>query len=333
MRQNSMVVKRNYLLHAVAGVALLVSAIVGVSAEGYPEKAIRLVLPFGPGGASDFVARNLSVALTEVIGQQIVVDSRGGAAGIIGTEIAARAQPNGYTLFLGNIGTMIVNPRVYKMSIDPVKELAPITLVADVPSAIVATPTFPANSMKDLISYAKANTKEIRFASPALSNAGRFMTVGFLKSAGVKVMEVPYKDGSGSAVTGLMAGETEIMSVTAPSVASLIKAGKLKALAVTTARRIKALPEVPTMVELGYPSVVYSQWFGLFAPAATPKAIISKVYDAAVAAVNKPGMAQRFENAGTEVVVSKSPADFGAFVAGENKRWEKIVKDSGLTVE
>jgi tripartite-type tricarboxylate transporter receptor subunit TctC len=324
---------RKYLSFAMAGISLSVSAMFGAWAQDYPQKPIRMILPFGPGGASDFVARNLSAALTEVLGQQIVVDSRGGAAGIIGTEIAARAQPNGYTLFLGNIGTMVVNPRVFKMSIEPVKEFAPVTLVADVPSAIVAAAGFPPNSMKELISYAKANSKEIKFASPALSTAGRFMTVGFLKSMGVKVLEIPYKEGAGAAVTSIMAGETEIMSVTAPSVASLIKAGKLKALAMTSSRRITALPEVPTMIELGYPGVVYSQWFGIFAPLATPKPIINKVYDAAVAAVKRPGMAQRFENAGTDIVVNKSPAEFAAFVANENTRWAKIVKDSGLTVE
>jgi tripartite-type tricarboxylate transporter receptor subunit TctC len=198
---------------------------------------------------------------------------------------------------------------------------------------IVATPSLPANSMKELISYAKTNDKEIRFASPALSNAGRFMTIGFLKNLGVKVLEIPYKDGSGAAVTSLMAGETEFMMVSVSSVTSLIKAGKLKALAVTTNHRLAALPQVPTMLDLGYPNVVYSQWYGLFAPAATPQAIINKLYDATVAAINKPGMAQRYQNAGTEAVVSKSPAEFAAFVASEHERWAKIVKDSGLTVD
>jgi tripartite-type tricarboxylate transporter receptor subunit TctC len=320
------------LRSALASVMLIASALCG-AAQDYPQKPIRMLIPMGPGGASDFVARSISAAMTEVLGQQVVIDNRAGAAGIIGTELAARAQPNGYTLFMGNIGTMVVNPRVFKMTFEPVKELAPITLVADVPSAIVAGAAFPPNSMKELISYAKGSAKEIRFASPALSTAGRFMTVSFLKNMGVKVLEIPYKEGAGAAVTSVMAGETEIMSVTAPSVASLIKAGKLKALAMTSTRRIAALPDVPTMIELGYPSVVYSQWFGIFAPLATPKPIIAKLYDAAVAAVKKPGMAQRFENAGTDIVVNKSPAEFATFLANENTRWAKIVKDSGLTIE
>ena len=199
---------------------------------GYPERPVRLIIPFPPGGASDFGGRLVAAGLTEILGQQFVVDNRGGASGLIATEIAVRSQPDGYTLFLGNVNTMAINPYIQQMKVDPIKDLVSIAPVASIPTVIVGHNSVTGSTLKEYLGDALRSKREIRYGTATLSSPGRFIMVAFLKSLGIKVLEVPY-NGAGPATTALLAGELEILPVTVASIAGLVKAGKLKALAVT----------------------------------------------------------------------------------------------------
>ena len=295
----------------------------------YPDRPVRLLIPFPPGGASDFAGRALAAGLTETLGQQFVVDNRGGASGVIATELAVKAQPNGYTLFLGNVNTQAINPHVFRMTVDPVKDLVAISPVATVPSVIVGHVSVTGSTLKEFITHALHSGRDVRYGSANLSTPGRFLMIAFLKSLGVKVLEVPY-NGAGPAVTGLLAGETEILGVTVISAVGLVRAGKLKALATATTERVALLPEVPTMAELGYPNIVYGQWNGLFGPAALPRSVVMKLHEATTSAMKKEQVVQRFSASGADTVSSRSAEEYGAFVRGENARWGKIIRASGL---
>ena len=295
----------------------------------YPDRPVRLLLPFPPGGASDFAGRALAAGLTETLGQQFVVDNRGGASGVIATELAVNAQPNGYTLFLGNVNTHAINPHVFRMTVDPVKNLVAISPVATVPSVIVGHVSVTGSTLKQFITHALHSGRDVRYGSANLSAPGRFLMMAFFKSLGVKVLEVPY-NGAGPAVTGLLAGETDILGVTVISAVGLVRAGKLKALATATTERVALLPDVPTMAELGYPNIVYGQWNGLFGPAALPRSVVMKLHEATTSAMKKEQVVQRLSALGADTVSSRSAEEYGAFVRGEHARWAKIIRESGL---
>src|ERR671918_1897608 len=214
----------------------------------YPERPVRLIIPFAPGGASDFGGRLVAAGLSELLSQQFVVDNRGGASGLIATEIAVRAQPDGYTLFLGNVNTMAINPYSQRMTVDPLKDLVAIAPVASIPTVIVAHNSVTGSTLKEYLGEVLRSKREIKYGTATLSSPGRFIMVAFLKSLGIKILEVPY-NGAGPATTALLAGEMEILPVTVASIAGLVRAGKLKALAVTAKSRVPLLPDVPTMPE------------------------------------------------------------------------------------
>jgi len=213
---------------------------------GYPERPVRLIIPFPPGGASDFGGRLVAAGLTDILGQQFVVDNRGGASGLIATEIAVRSQPDGYTLFLGNVNTMAINPYIQPMKVDPIKDLVSIAPVASIPTVIVGHNSVTGSTLKEYLGDVLRSKREIRYGTATLSSPGRFIMVAFLKSLGIKILEVPY-NGAGPATTALLSGEVEILPVTVASIAGLVKAGQLKALAVTAKSRVPLLPDVPTM--------------------------------------------------------------------------------------
>ena len=255
----------------------------------YPNRPIRMIVPFAPGGASDFVARILSPKLSELLGQQIVVDNRPGASGNIGMELAAKAPADGYTIYLGNIGTIAINPAIFaNLALNPTKDFIPISLVADVPSILVANPSVPANSVAEFVALAKSKPGELNFGSPGSSTLNRLEMEHFMKLANLKIVHIPYKGGAGPAVIGLLGGETQVMFVTLSSAISFIQAGKLKALGISTAKRIDALPQVPTMAEAGYPEMVSSSWQGVFVPAGTPRPIVDKLHAALLATLDSP---------------------------------------------
>ena len=316
---------------------LLIMALAPALAFGqaaYPSRPVRMIVPFAPGGASDVVARILGPKLGEVLGQQVVVENRPGASGNIGMEAAARAAPDGHTLYLGNIGTIAINPAIYRnLPVDPQKDLFAVTLIADVPSILVAHPGVPANDVAELIAWAKANPGALNFASTGSGALSRLEMEQLRRAARLDLVHVPYKGGAGPAVNGLLAGETHAMFVTLPSAITFIAAGRLKPLGISTATRVDALPAVPTMAESGFPDMVSGAWQGVFVPAGTPRAIVEKLHAAIVATLSAPDTLQRLVNVGVAVATSKSPEEFASFVSAESTRWGKVAKDSGATVD
>ena len=295
----------------------------------YPERPVRLIIPFPPGGASDFGGRLVAAGLTDILGQQFVVDNRGGASGLIATEIAVRSQPDGYTLFLGNVNTMAINPYIQPMKVDVIKDLVAIAPVSSVPTVIVAHNSVPGSTLKEFIDHSLRSGREVRYGTATLSSPGRFIMTAFLKSQGIKILEVPY-NGAGPATTALLAGEMEILPVTVASIAGLVRAGKLKALAATQKSRVPLLPDVPTMPELGYPDIVMGQWNGVFGPAALPRSVVLKLHKAITSAMKQEQTIQRLNTAAAEALFSASPEEYAAYVRGENIRWGKIIRESGL---
>src|SRR5215471_9307730 len=317
-------------------VALMSGAhcLAALAQAGYPNRPVRMIVPFAPGGASDFVARIISPRLGELLGQSIVIENKQGASGNIGMEAAARAPADGYTFYLGNIGTIAINPAVFpNLAVNPQKDFIAVTEVADVPSILIANPTVPVNTVAELVALAKAKPGELNFASPGSSTLNRLEMEHFIKLANVRIVHVPYKGGAGPAVVGMLGGETQVMFVTLSSAISFVQAGKLKPLALSTTKRIEALPQVPTMIEAGYPDMVSSSWQGVFVPAGTPQAVVDKLHAAILATMETPEIKQRFAGGGVNVVVSKTPADFASFVASETARWGKVAKESGATID
>jgi tripartite-type tricarboxylate transporter receptor subunit TctC len=319
---------------ALLALALVLYPALAFGQASYPNRPVRMIVPFAPGGASDFVARIISPRFSELLGQQIVVDNRPGASGNIGMDAAAKAPTDGYTIYLGNIGTIAINPAIFpNLSVNPQKDFIPITEVADVPSILVANPGVPANTVAELVALAKSKPGELNFASPGSSTLNRLEMEHFMKLANLKIVHIPYKGGAGPAVIGLLGGETQVMFVTLSSAISFIQAGKLKALGISTAKRIDALPQVPTMAEAGYPEMISSSWQGVFVPAGTPRPIVEKLHAALLATLDSPEIRQRFAGGGVNVVTSNTPEDFASFVGVETTRWGKVAKESGATID
>ena len=313
------------------GVALLSSLAFG---QAYPTKPVKMLVPFAPGGASDFVARIISPKLGEALGTSIVIENKPGASGNIGMDAGAKSTPDGYTIYLGNIGTIAINPAVFpNLAVNPQKDFIAITEVADVPSVLIANPSVPVNTVAELVALAKAKPGELNFGSPGSSTLNRLEMENFMKLTGAKIVHIPYKGGAGPAVVGMLGGETQVMFVTLSSAISFIQAGKLKALGLSTAKRIDALPNVPTMTEAGYPEMISSSWQGVFVPAGTPRAIVDKLHSALLATMASPEVKERFAGGGVNVVVSRTPEDFASFVAAETARWGKLAKESGATID
>ncbi|HYW63506.1 MAG TPA: tripartite tricarboxylate transporter substrate binding protein [Bradyrhizobium sp.] len=318
---------------ALGGLALLLFAPRALAGDtaAYPSRPVMMIVPFAPGGASDFVARTIQNGVSEILGQQIVVDNRPGAAGIVGTEVAARAAPDGYTTFLGNVGTLSINPAIYSnMRIKPDQDLAPVTICADTPSILIARPGFPASSVGELIAHVKANQGKVTFASPGSSTLNRLEMEVFRKDAGLDMVHVPYKGGAGPAVQDIVGGHVDIMFTTISSAMEFVKAGSVKALAVTTRERMAELPDVPTMVELGWHNLVTSSWQGVLVPANTPRPIVDKLHAAIVKVLAEPAVQARMRNVGAIAVASQSPEQFKAYMDAETAKWTKVIQDNGL---
>ena len=301
--------------------------------SNYPNKPITMIIPFAPGGASDFVGRILQPRLSEVLGQQVVIVNRPGASGNIGLEAGARAAPDGYTIYLGNSGTVVINISVFpKLPVTPTKDFIAVTQVVDVPGVLVAHPSFQANTVKELVAQAKAHPGKINYASPGSGSQNRLETENFRKIAGnLDMVHIPYKGGAGPAITGLVAGETHIMFVTASSAMPMIKSGRLKVYAITATKRSPELPNVPTMAEEGFPGFDSGSWQGIFVPAGTPRPVVDRLFAAAQQTMKSPEVIERLAKGGVDVVTSNSSAEFQTFVARETEKWAKIVKESGAT--
>ena len=308
--------------------------IANAASAQYPTRAVRMIIPFAPGGASDFVGRILQPRLGELLGQSIVIENRAGASGNIGLEAAARSAPDGYTIYLGNVGTVAINPGVFpKLPVNPLKDFISITQVVDVPGVLVANPSFQANTLKEMIAAAKAHPGKLNFASPGSGSQNRLEMEIVRKAEGLDMVHIPYKGGAGPAATGLIAGETHVMFTTVSSVLGHIQGGRLKALAVVSAKRLPQLPNVPTMAESGFPDSTSGSWQGIFVPAGTPREIVDRLFASVQQAMKTPDVVERLGKGGVEVVTSPSSAAFAAFVAAETQRWGKLAKESGATVD
>src|SRR6266700_1921911 len=322
---------------AALGGALLLGLGGAVSAEdagNYPTRPVIMIVPFAPGGASDFVARIIQPGVSQILGQQIVVDNRPSAAGIVGTEVAARAAPDGYTAFLGNIGTISINPGVYPHPpLQPDQDLAPVSICADTPSILITRQDFPANTVSELIAYVKANQGKVTFATPGSSTLNRLEMEVFKKDAGLDMVHVPYKGGAGPAVTDILAGHVDIMFTTMPSAMELVRDKKIKALAVTTRERMADLPDIPTMYELGWKNLVTSSWQGVLVPAGTPRPIIDRLHAAIVKVLAEPEIQARMRKSGVIAVGSPSPEDFKTYMDTETAKWSKVIEESGVRAD
>ena len=300
----------------------------------YPQRPVRMVVPFAPGGASDFVARILQAKMSDELGQQVVIDNRTGAAGNIGVEVAARASADGYTILLGNIGTMSINPSLYfKFPIKPVRDLIAISQVVDVPGSLVVHPSLPVTTVKELVEYAKANQGKLNFGSPGTGSANQLEMEAFMRATGIKMTHIPYKGGAGPAAIALLGNEVQLMFVTLSSSISFVKQGRMRALGLVSPKRVAALADVPTLTELGFPSMTVGSWQGVFVPTGTPPDVVKKLYTVVIRVMDDANVKKRLADGGVEVVTSRSPEAFGAFVKAENERWAKVIKDAGIVPE
>ena len=311
---------------------LLILAALGTQyawAQKYPDRPIRLVVASSPGGASDILARTLAQKLTEEFGQQIVVDNRGGASGILGTDLVAKAAPDGYTLLIIQ-PSLTINPNVFKkVPYDVVRDFAPISLTVDASQMLSVNPSVPAKSAKDLIALAKAKPGQLTFGSPGFGTSPHLTAELFKQKAGVDMQQITFK-GSGPAYVSLISGEISAMFATVLSGMPHVKSGRIRPLGVTTSKRVSSAPDLPTIAESGLPGFDTSQWFGFLAPAGTPKPIIDRLYQAISQASNSPDVKSRLEAQGVEVV-NKPPKEFANVIRQELVQWAKVVKAAGIT--
>jgi tripartite-type tricarboxylate transporter receptor subunit TctC len=314
-------------------VAVLLACIaLGAQAENYPSKPIKLIVPFPAAGTTDFLARILGQELTKAWGQQVIVDNRPGAGGNIGSDLVAKSAPDGYTLVMGAVGTHAINASLYKkMPYDTVKDFAPITLIAMVPNILVVHPAVPAKSVKELIEYAKANPGKLNFASSGNGTSVHLSGELFKTMAGVSMTHVPYK-GSAQALPDLLGGQVQLMFDNMPSMLPHVKAGKLRALAVTSSKRSPAMPDLPTIAEAGVAGYEASSWFGVLAPAGTPSAIVTKLNGEIVRILGLPEIKERLSSQGAEPV-GNSPEQFAAYITAEMTKWGNVVKVSGAHMD
>jgi tripartite-type tricarboxylate transporter receptor subunit TctC len=315
-------------------VALLVLSLAAfpVAAQAWPAKPIRYIVPFPPGGATDIIARAVAGEISKTLGQQVVIDNRGGAGGNIGTDIVAKAAPDGYTILMGTVGTHGINVSLYsKLPYDAVRDFAPVTLVATVPNVLVVHPSVPVKSVKELIAYAKANPGKLNFASSGNGTSIHLSGELFKTMTGVSMVHIPYK-GSAPALADLLGGQADLMFDNLPPSLPHIKSGRLHALAVTTARRSAAMPDLPTMAEAGVPGYESGSWFGVLAPAGTPKDIVNRLNAEIVKALAVPEIRERLQAQGAEPV-GNTPEQFAAFIRSEITKWAKVVKDSGAKID
>ena len=302
------------------------------AAQAYPDKSIRIVVSFPPGGAADFSARILAQRLPAALGQSIVVDNRGGAAGNIGNDILAKAAPDGYTLLATAEGTITINPSVYsKLPYVAARDITAITQLIKYANVVVLHPTVPANSVKELIAFAKSNPGKLSYAHPGVGTAQQLAVEFFKLTVGVDITSVPYK-GGGPAMISLVGNETQLSFATPPSAMPHVKAGRLKAIAVTSDKRFSALPDLPTISEAGLPGFNVEGWIGLFAPAKTPGAIIARLHEETAKVLRVPEVKEIVLAGGAETV-GIPPQETNRIVREETAMWAKVVKTTGVKIE
>ena len=316
-----------------AACAVLMAMATGGANAQYPNKPIRLLVPFAPGGSSDIVSRSFAGEMSKILGQTVLVESKPGGAGNIAMQEAKNSPPDGYTIILGHVGTLAVNPAMFaKLPYDPVKDFVPITLLAKVPSLLVVnSEKMKVKNLKELVEYAKKNPGALNYGSAGNGSSGHLAMAYVALTAGFTATHVPYT-GTGPMMTDLLAGRLDATFTGAPPLLAHVKAGTLRPIAVGTAKRSPAMPDVPTVAEQGYPGFETSQWYGLMAPAGTPDAIIQKLAQAATAAGKSPTVAERLSAEAAEPSTS-TPKEFAEFIRVEAVRWNDVVKKSGIKAD
>ena len=302
-----------------------------IAQQNYPSKPIRLIVPFAPGGGNDFLARLVGQKLSERLGQQFVVDNRAGASGIVATDLVAKAAPDGYTLLLGFVGPLALNPNLEKVPYNPVRDFAAASLLASSYHILVVHPSVPARSVKELIALAKARPGEINYASSGSGATLHLVGELFKSAAGINITHIPYK-GAGPAAIAVISGEAQMMFSSTTAVIQHMRANRLAALAVTSPNRSPLAPEVPTLVESGLRGVEVGSWYALLAPAATPREIITRLHAEIVRLAAMPDYRQQLEKQAFEPLTS-SPEQFPAFVKAELEKWGKVIKTAGVKSE
>lgn len=315
-----------------AGALLLPAAATVLAQDAYPAKSIRIIVAYPPGGGTDIVGRMVAQKLTENLGHTVVVDNRGGATGNIGTEIAARAAPDGYTLLMGNVAPNAINVSLFaKIPYDPVKDFEPVSLVALTPNIVLVHPSLPVRTVKDLIALAKAKPGTLNYSSAGIGSSSHLAPELFAILTGIKMVHVPYK-GGGPGLVDLLSGQMQLMMTTMPAAMPHVKSGKVRAIAVTSARRSPSLPELPTVAEAGVKGYEVSTWYGVLAPARTPKGIVTRLHGEivkilAAAETRDKLLAQGFEPVGS------TPDEFGVYIQSEIAKWGKVIKAAGIKAE
>ena len=309
--------------------ALLLVAPAAAMSQAYPAKPIRFVIPFPPGGSTDLVGRIIGQQWTQLMGQQVVIDNRGGAGGTIGVENVARSAPDGYSLVLGHIGTFGVGPSLYsKLPYDPVRDFAPIGLFGGVSNLLVVHPSLPASSAKALVAIARSRPGQLNYGSAGVGSASHLQMEFFKLLTKTDITHVPYK-GTGPMVTELVAGQTQVTCTGVPGLLGQVKAGRLRALATASAKRLALFPDVPTAAEAGLPGFEVTTWYGPLAPAKTPPEIISRLNAEMQKMLQSKDVLDRLSNEGVEPM-GGTPAQYAAYIKSEMARWAKVVKAAGI---
>jgi tripartite-type tricarboxylate transporter receptor subunit TctC len=301
------------------------------TAQEYPAKPVRIIIGFPPGGATDLVARLMAPKYTVIFKQQFIVDNRPGATGVIGSDLAARAAPDGYTIHLGTLASFVLSPATSKVPYDSLKDFAPISQAVALQNIFIVHPTLPARTMKELIALAKANPGKLNFASSGVASTGHLSGELLKSMANVNLVHVPYK-GGGPAIVDLVAGHVEVFVAIISTAVPQVKAGKARALAVTGTKRAAALPDVPTVAEAALKGYESTNWYGYVAPSATPRPIIERLHKATVSVLDMPDIRKALLDQGIEAVPS-SPEQFAAYIKSETDKWTKVIKSVGIRVE
>lgn len=317
--------------NTLASLILALSAVVATAQDKYPNKSIRVIVPVAPGGGTDFIARLIGQKLSEAWGQPVIVDNRPGGAGNLGVEIAAKAVPDGYTLVIP-ITSFPINPSLYsKLPFDTVRDFAPITLVASAPLLLVVNPGAQANSVKELIALAKARPGQLNYANSGAGTTAHLAGELFKRMAGVDIVSIAYK-GGGPAVIDLIAGNVQIYFSTVPAALPQVKAGRLRALAVTSSKRLNEIPEIPTVSESGLPGFEVVAWFGMFAPGKTPQPIVKKLNGEVVGILGMPDVREKMSGQGL-IPGGNTSEELGVFLKAEIAKWSKLIKEANIRIE
>lgn len=315
--------------------AAVLAAALPALAQDYPARPVKMLVPYAPGGATDIIARILGAKLTESLGQTFIVENRPGANGNLALEATAKAPADGYTLLVGNVSTNAINENIYasQLTIRPSRDLVGITKLVEIPHIVVANAGFPANSLAELVAAAKKEPGKINFASVGMGSYPHLDMERLMKAVGIQLTHVPYKGGAGQAIPAMIGGEVQVAFFNMASLLPHIKSGRLKPLAAVPSQRLPELPNVPTLAEQGLPNIGTNAWQGLFAPAATPKPVVDKLYAAVAAALNKPEEKEGLSKKMLTVAVSQSPQEFTELVRKETQAWGEFLRDAKIKIE